>query len=208
MFKRWNSQFIASGRWVLTYPLFGPLGAKNGHTIPTIPHRMVKTAIGTTEAPILRIYLEIILNYFLSNKHQLHKNGGQADYVGSAVTTVIWQTRFVQRTCQFRCGTFHCSTINLYLEYIRNKIYLTSNQLNRIVINIFMDNCVTIRSRHLEFKYIRSKMYYNFSVCVTIKKTIYLTEGISGIYFLIWVLALFTSWRFLTSVKCLMSFKT
>lgn len=99
--------------------------------------------------------------------------------------------------------------IALQLIYTLNtleKKNLTSNQLNRIVINIFMDNCVTIRSRHLE--YTRSKMYYNFSVCVTIKKTIYLTEGISGFYFLIWVLALFTSWRFLTSVKCLMSFKT
>lgn len=37
-----------------THPLFGPLGATIGKTMPTTPQRTVKMRNGTNEAPIVR----------------------------------------------------------------------------------------------------------------------------------------------------------
>lgn len=40
----------------ITHPLFGPLGATMGKTMPTTPQSTVKMRNGTNEAPIVRNY--------------------------------------------------------------------------------------------------------------------------------------------------------
>lgn len=41
----------------ITHPLFGPLGATIGKTMPTTPQSTVKMRNGTNEAPIVRIHV-------------------------------------------------------------------------------------------------------------------------------------------------------
>lgn len=78
-----------------SYPLFGPLGAKKGHTIPTTAHRTVNTTMGMNEKPILRFYLENNLNYFISTKHQLKQDGGLFSKVGISKEKSYDKARFV-----------------------------------------------------------------------------------------------------------------
>lgn len=102
-----------------TYPLLGPLGAKKGQTMPTIPHSTVKTVIGTKETPILRWYLDLSLNYRISNKHQLNKNGGGADYVGSTdCYSHMTLRRFVIRNLSSVFMKINCTYVykNTYLS--------------------------------------------------------------------------------------------